>query len=129
LSLLFWKYFLYRLGWWGVVPAVFRTGCILSDCDQSHPHQTSSYGKGEMKKSMRAWVIVPAAVFCLVVLAPLCRDAFAQVPPSNQGTKHKIANPLNDLLDEARREIDAQNFQAAIAPLQKFLAEKDDFAY
>jgi Flp pilus assembly protein TadD len=82
-----------------------------------------------MKKSMRAWVIVPAAVFCLVVLAPLCRDAFAQVPPSNQGTKHKIANPLNDLLDEARREIDTQNFQAAIAPLQKFLAERDDFAY
>jgi Flp pilus assembly protein TadD len=32
-------------------------------------------------------------------------------------------------LDEARRDIDKQDFEAAIAPLQKFLAEKDDFAY
>ena len=33
------------------------------------------------------------------------------------------------MLDEARRDIDKQDFQAAIVPLQKFLAEKDDFAY
>jgi Flp pilus assembly protein TadD len=46
-----------------------------------------------------------------------------------KGTRQKVANPLNDLLDEARRDIDKQDFQAAIAPLQKFLAEKDDFAY
>jgi Flp pilus assembly protein TadD len=46
-----------------------------------------------------------------------------------KGTKQKVANPLNDLLDEARRDIDQQDFQAAIVPLQKFLAEKDDFAY
>jgi Flp pilus assembly protein TadD len=48
---------------------------------------------------------------------------------SAKGTKQKVANPLNDLLDEARRDIDKQDFQAAIVPLQKFLAEKDDFAY
>jgi hypothetical protein len=45
------------------------------------------------------------------------------------GTKQRVANPLNDLLDEARRDIDKQDFAAAIVPLQKFLAEKDDFAY
>src|SRR6267154_2245751 len=44
-------------------------------------------------------------------------------------TKRRIANPLNDLLEEARRDIDKQDFAAAIVPLQKFLAEKDDFAY
>jgi Flp pilus assembly protein TadD len=46
-----------------------------------------------------------------------------------KGTRQKISNPLNDLLDEARRDIDKQEFAAAIEPLQKFLAEKDDFAY
>src|SRR6266700_3302655 len=56
----------------------------------------------------------------------------AQAAPGAQGgkgTKQRVANPLNDLLDEARRDIDRQDFEAAIAPLQKFLAEKDDFAY
>ena len=48
---------------------------------------------------------------------------------ATHGTKQKVANPLNELLDEARRDIEAQNFEAAIAPLQKFIAEKDDFAY
>ncbi len=46
-----------------------------------------------------------------------------------KGTKRRIANPLNDLLEEARRDIDKQDFAAAIVPLQKFVAEKDDFAY
>jgi Flp pilus assembly protein TadD len=58
--------------------------------------------------------------------------ANGQAAPSAQGTrgtKQRVANPLNDLLDEARRDIDKQDFEAAIAPLQKFLAEKDDFAY
>jgi Flp pilus assembly protein TadD len=56
----------------------------------------------------------------------------AQAAPNAQGgkgTKQRVANPLNDLLDEARRDIDKQDFQAAITPLQKFIAEKDDFAY
>src|SRR5438445_13144936 len=58
--------------------------------------------------------------------------ANGQAAPSAQGTrgtKQKVANPLNDLLDEARRDIDKQDFQAAITRLQKFIAEKDDFAY
>jgi Flp pilus assembly protein TadD len=46
-----------------------------------------------------------------------------------QAKQQKVANPLNDLLDEAQRDIDANNFEAAIAPLQKFIAEKPDLAF
>lgn len=45
------------------------------------------------------------------------------------GRRDKIINPLNDLLDEAKKALDRNDFAAAIPPLQKFLAEKDDFAY
>src|SRR6266481_5678066 len=48
-------------------------------------------------------------------------------PP--QGKVQKVQNPLNDLLDEAQSALDKNNFEAAIAPLQKFLAEKPDVAF
>ena len=48
-----------------------------------------------------------------------------QVPSRQQ----KLANPLNDLLDEAQRNIDANNFDAALAPLQKFIAERPEVAF
>src|SRR5258708_7521194 len=44
-------------------------------------------------------------------------------------SKQKVANPLNDMLDEAQRDIDANNFEAAVAPLQKFIAEKPEVAF
>src|SRR5277367_4928679 len=47
---------------------------------------------------------------------------------SAQSQKQKLSNPLNDLLDEAQHAIDKSNFEAAIPPLQKFLAEKPDVA-
>jgi Flp pilus assembly protein TadD len=65
----------------------------------------------------------------LFVCALTASPGFGQAPGAGKGTKQRVANPLNDLLDEARRAIEAQKFEAAIAPLQKFLAEKDDFAY
>jgi Flp pilus assembly protein TadD len=57
--------------------------------------------------------------------------AFAQSPAKQptQPQPHKVANPLNDLLDEAQRNIDANNFEAAVVPLQKFIAEKPDLAF
>jgi tetratricopeptide (TPR) repeat protein len=64
-------------------------------------------------------------LFCAIPALP-CQG---QAPGANKGTKQRVANPLNDLLDEARKDIDAQKYEAAIVPLQKFLAEKDDFAY
>jgi superkiller protein 3 len=45
------------------------------------------------------------------------------------GTRRKLANPLNDLLDEAQRDIDKKDFAAAIDPLRKFIAEQPDIAY
>ena len=55
---------------------------------------------------------------------------FAASPALAQTSRtQKIANPLNDLLDEAKRDIDANNFEAAVAPLQKVLAEQPEFAY
>jgi Flp pilus assembly protein TadD len=41
----------------------------------------------------------------------------------------KLSNPLNDLLDEAQRDIDKNNFESAIPPLQKVIADQPEFAY
>jgi Flp pilus assembly protein TadD len=79
-----------------------------------------------------AIILLRMAAGFLLACALYALQAHGQAAPNSQGahgTKQKIANPLNDLLDEARRDIDKQDFQAAIEPLQKFLAEKDDFAY
>src|SRR6266849_554709 len=46
-----------------------------------------------------------------------------------QSKRQKVANPLNDLLDEAQRDIDKSNFEAAVAPLQTVIAEQPEFAY
>jgi tetratricopeptide (TPR) repeat protein len=46
-----------------------------------------------------------------------------------QSKAQKLANPLNDLLDEAQRDIDNKNFEAAIAPLQKVIVDQPEFAY
>jgi tetratricopeptide (TPR) repeat protein len=52
-----------------------------------------------------------------------------QKPSETITKKQKIANPLNELLDEAQREIDKRDFVAAIDPLQKFIAAQPDVAY
>jgi Flp pilus assembly protein TadD len=49
--------------------------------------------------------------------------------PDIPSKSQKVANPLNDLLDEARQDIDKNNFEAAIAPLQKIIADQPEFAY
>ena len=46
-----------------------------------------------------------------------------------QSRTQKLANPLNDLLDEAQKDIDNNQFQAAVVPLQKFIAEEPDIAW
>jgi Flp pilus assembly protein TadD len=56
------------------------------------------------------------------------QDASKQ-KPAGQSKSQKVANPLNDLLGEAQRDIDKNEFEAAIAPLQKVIAEQPDFAY
>src|SRR6266403_3189839 len=49
--------------------------------------------------------------------------------PALQSKSQKLTNPLNDLLDEAQRDIDNKNFEAAIVPLQKVIADQPEFAY
>jgi tetratricopeptide (TPR) repeat protein len=79
----------------------------------------------------------PVAIGVLCAAAALIgsartADAAPQQSPSakTQSSKsQKIANPLNDLLDEARRAIDANNFEAAIAPLRKVIADQPNYAY
>jgi superkiller protein 3 len=46
-----------------------------------------------------------------------------------QSRTQKLANPLNDLLDEAQKDIDSNQFEAALTPLQKFIAEKPEIAW
>src|SRR5882672_4209952 len=67
--------------------------------------------------------------------APLLGDtliAFAQASPKQktaaQSKSQRVVNPLNDLLDEAKRDIDKNEFEAAITPLQKVIAEQPDSA-
>jgi len=54
--------------------------------------------------------------------------SFLLQTPQQQKPK-QIRNPLNDLLDEAQSAIDKNEFESAIAPLQKFIAQKPDLAY
>jgi len=71
-------------------------------------------------------------VLILLSLSPLLSfPAPAQSPPPkpSQGSSQKVRNPLNDLLDEAQAALDKNNFEAAVPPLQKFIAEKPDVAF
>ncbi len=56
-------------------------------------------------------------------------QASSKSAPAGQTKTEKLVNPLNDLLDEAQRDIDQKQFEAALAPLQKVLADQPDFAY
>jgi len=49
--------------------------------------------------------------------------------PAVQSKTQKLANPLNDLLDEAQGDIDNKNFEAAIVPLQRVIADQPGSAY
>ena len=70
---------------------------------------------------------------CWTLSGPFIMGAQSKTPPKTkpavQSRTQKLANPLNDLLDEAQRDIDQKQFEAAITPLQKVLTEQPDFAY
>jgi Flp pilus assembly protein TadD len=50
-------------------------------------------------------------------------------PARGQSKSQKVSNPLNDLLDEAQHAIDTNNFEAAVPPLNKFIAEQPEVAF
>lgn len=66
-------------------------------------------------------------VFFLV--AQVTAHAQSSSTPAGQSKSMKVANPLNELLDEAKRDIDKNDFEAAIAPLQKVIAEEPNTGY
>lgn len=72
-----------------------------------------------------------AVVSWMILAAALTRGTALDAKQNRSQLKntHKLANPLNDLLDEAQHSIDKNDFEAAVAPLQKFLAEKPDVAF
>ena len=90
-----------------------------------------AWTESESMPALQHPVLRPLSVTAtaFLAIAILVAPGHAQAPSAGKGSKQRVANPLNDLLEEARRDIDAQKFEAAIAPLQKFIAEKDDFAY
>jgi Flp pilus assembly protein TadD len=68
---------------------------------------------------------------CILFVFEAQLTAYAQSSPTpaGQSKSTKLANPLNELLDEAKRDIDKNDFEAAIAPLQKVIAEEPNTAY
>ena len=73
-----------------------------------------------------------AALFAFILTASPATGFQQPQNPSakpSQARTQKLQNPLNDLLDEAQAALDKNNFEAAIPPLQKFLAEKPDVAF
>jgi Flp pilus assembly protein TadD len=77
-----------------------------------------------------AFVGAPAAAGCVLLGNQSTANAqSSKAKPLVQSKAQKVANPLNDLLDEAQRHIDKKEFEAAIAPLQKVIVDQPEFAY
>jgi len=58
-----------------------------------------------------------------------CLLAQSQQGKLAQQKTQKLANPLNDLLNDAQAALEKNDFAAAVPLLQKFLAEKPDVAF
>ena len=76
-----------------------------------------------------AFLIVISGALPAAFPATIFQQAQNPSSKSSQGKAQKVRNPLNDLLDEAQAALDKNDFEAAIAPLRKFLAEKPDVAF
>lgn len=70
-----------------------------------------------------------SALTAVLLPAMFSASSSAQSKTAGPPRTEKLANPLNDLLAEAQRDIDQKQFDAAIAPLQKVLVDQPDFAY
>jgi tetratricopeptide (TPR) repeat protein len=105
-----------------------------------------SWRQGDLGKTPRRFVFVILLLAAIFAGTASSRSANAQILAQNssnktqgesqgtQGTvagsrRQKLANPLNDLLEEAQRDIEKKEFAAAIDPLQKFIAAQPDVAY
>jgi protein O-GlcNAc transferase len=83
-----------------------------------------------MRKSLQRRIpLAFLVIFASILPAAAFQQAQNPSGKSSQSKMQKVQNPLNDLLDEAQAALDKNNFEGAIAPLQKFLAEKPDVAF
>jgi Flp pilus assembly protein TadD len=83
-----------------------------------------------MLSALAIFVGTSAAADGALLGNPFPPNAQSSAPkPGSQTKIQKVANPLNDLLREAQLAIDNNNFEAAIAPLQKVIADQPEFAY
>ena len=67
-----------------------------------------------------------------LALFPAALGAHAQTPAPRKprpSSAQRLGNPAGDLLDEAQRAVDRQDFEAALVPLQKLVAEQPESAY
>ena len=71
------------------------------------------------------WCVSP----CLAREAGLPQQNAAASKSQTTTRTQKIVNPLNELLDEAQKDIDKSDFAAAIDPLQKVIAAEPDAAF
>jgi len=74
-------------------------------------------------------VFVLAGAQLLTFGIPPSANAQSSTKPPAPGKTQKLANPLNEYLDEAQKSIDRNDFASAISPLEKFIAEKPDVAF
>jgi Flp pilus assembly protein TadD len=70
-----------------------------------------------------------AFLTCSIADAAVAEQAPKTSTAAPQQTTKKVANPLNEWLDEAQRDIDKRDFAAAIEPLQKVIKEEPAVAY
>ena len=82
-----------------------------------------------LRRMSFAFLVSISAILPTAISAARLQQAQNPSSKSSQNKPQKVQNPLNDLLDEAQAALDKNNFEAAIAPLQKFLAEKPDVAF
>jgi Flp pilus assembly protein TadD len=72
---------------------------------------------------------VAAFLTCSTTHAAFAEQTQKTSAAAPQQTTKKVANPLNEWLDEAQRDIDKSDFAAAIEPLQKVIKEEPNVAY
>ena len=90
---------------------------------------------GRAKALMRRASIVFAVLVGAQHAAPLLGKAAtatlagAEISAPQSTHTEKVKNPLNGLLDEAQHDLDNNQFDAAVAALQKVIAEKPDIAW
>jgi Flp pilus assembly protein TadD len=86
-----------------------------------------------MTRSNLRWSLFKPLRYALWIVyflgAQFTAHAQSSSTPAGQSKSVKLANPLNELLDEAKRDIDKNEFEAAIIPLQKVIAEEPNTAY